>query len=808
MRILPDSISETENQRSRRERIAFYIGVVTATLFVLLVGASQLLVVLGRPPLELSLVTPVFLVAAVLGTILSRRHRPVLGISIMLASGFFGVGYLISRNAGIGIALPITLTLVSVVLISQIWPRAWVSRGMIAAAVLGVLLIGIDIFWPTLRPPAPGHIQPFSLLLATAVLILAMAQLFRHLSDYSLQTKMIISFLMITLIPVMLLSMLNNRTTQQILTEDANLRLSAAASQTALGLDDFMNNGLDNIRTEAGIIAQSGFFEIMPAVRPGSAVLRDMELLLKAFRDKDPINILSYALLDTNGEVALQNPPVSGTVFESDRDFFTVPMANGRPYVSPVEFEPNNVQGYFYFSAPVIDDDNEILGVLRVRYKATVIQEQIARNTGLVGGQSFAVVFDENYLHLAHGTAPETIYKLVAPVSQERYDELLADNRLPDISIEEISTNLPELEAILDNIAESPFFEARDVATGERINQAAMVTMETQPWLVGFFQPRDVFLAPIQAQTRRAVLLAGLISAVVVAAAVVLSRLLTGPITRLAAVASQVAEGDLTAQAKVESEDEIGRLAISFNRMTARLAELIGGLEQRVFERTQALQTSTEVARQLSTILDRDQLLLEVVERVQAAFDYYHAHIYLYNEHTRKLVMAGGTGEAGKTMLANHHQIDLGKGLVGRAAQDNVVVLVPDVSREPGWLSNPLLTETKAEIAVPIALGDQVLGVLDVQHNVAGALTDADAELLQLVASQVAVALRNANLYAETQQRAARETLINEINQRIRSAKDVDEALQIAVRELGRAVGAPKTAVRLTPGKSSNGHAE
>jgi len=506
--------------------------------------------------------------------------------------------------------------------------------------------------------------------------------------------------------------------------------------------------------------------------------------------------------------VALQNPSVSGTVFESDRDFFTAPMESGRPYVSPVEFEPNNIQGYFYFSAPVIDDNNEILGVLRVRYKAVVIQEQIARNTGLVGGQSFAVVFDENYLHLAHGTAPETIYKLVAPVSQERYDELLAENRLPDIPIEDISTNLPELETMLDNIAELPFFEARDVATGNRINQAAMVTMDTQPWLVLFFQPRDVFLAPIQAQTRRTALLTGLISALVVAAAVVLSRLLTGPIIRLAAVASQVAEGDLKAQADVESEDEIGRLAISFNRMTARLAELIGGLEQRVFERTRALQTSAEVARRLSTILDRDQLLLEVVEQVQAAFDYYHVHIYTLDEKSGRLTLAGSAGEAGRTMMSQHHQIEMGQGLVGRAAETQAAVLASDVSREPGWLPNPLLPETKAEAAIPIVLGEQTLGVLDVQHNVAGALTDADAELLQAVASQVAVALRNANLYAETQQRAAREALINEINQRIRSAKDVDEALQIAVRELGRAVGAPKTAVRLTPAESSNGHAE
>ncbi|MFQ5435857.1 MAG: GAF domain-containing protein, partial [Anaerolineae bacterium] len=379
---------------------------------------------------------------------------------------------------------------------------------------------------------------------------------------------------------------------------------------------------------------------------------------------------------------------------------------------------------------------------------------------------------------------------------------------MPAFPYEESSTNLPELAVMLDDIDNNPYFEARDAPTEDRVNQVAMVRMNTQPWLVGFLQPRDVFLAPVRAQTQRAVLLTGLISAVVVAAAVVLARLLTGPITRLEMVASQVAEGDLMVQAEVESKDEIGRLAVSFNRMTSRLAELIGGLEQRVFERTRALQTSTEVARRLSTILDRNQLLLEVVEQVQDAFDYYHVHIYTVDEKSGKLVLAGGTGEAGRTMLAQNHQINIGQGLVGRAAETKTIVLVSDVSHESGWLPNSLLPETKAEVAIPIELGDELLGVLDVQHNIAGMLTEADSELLQSVASQVAVALRNANLYAETQQQAARETLINEINQRIRSTTNVDEALQIAVRELGRAVGAPKTAVRLTPAKPTNGHSE
>lgn len=229
-------------------------------------------------------------------------------------------------------------------------------------------------------------------------------------------------------------------------------------------------------------------------------------------------------------------------------------------------------------------------------------------------------------------------------------------------------------------------------------------------------------------------------------------------------------------------------------------------------ESLRQFQVSQKVARELAvvaniststaTITEVDRLLQEVVDQTKTAFNLYHAHVYLLDEAGNTLVLTAGAGAVGRQMVAEGRQIPLDseKSLVARAARTKAGTVVNDVRSEPDFLPNPLLPETRSEQAVPMIVGDKVLGVLDVQSEQMNRFTEIDVNIKTTLAAQIAVALQNARTFAQMQSQAQREAMLNTIGQKIQSATTVDAVLQIAARELGRALSAPMTIAQLGMG--------
>ncbi|MBN1218603.1 MAG: GAF domain-containing protein [Anaerolineae bacterium] len=192
-------------------------------------------------------------------------------------------------------------------------------------------------------------------------------------------------------------------------------------------------------------------------------------------------------------------------------------------------------------------------------------------------------------------------------------------------------------------------------------------------------------------------------------------------------------------------------------------------LEKRVQDslrrRARQVQTVTEVAQEIAATPNLDVLFRQVVNLVQERFGYYHAHVYTLED--GDLVMQEGTGDAGRKIKESGHKIPLAakRSLVARAAQTGEPILVPNVYQEQRWLPNPLLPETKSELAAPIKLGSVVLGVLDVQNDKVGSLDEEDQILMMGLCGQIAIAINNRRLEARRQEaEEAQRKLVEELD--------------------------------------------
>ena len=193
-----------------------------------------------------------------------------------------------------------------------------------------------------------------------------------------------------------------------------------------------------------------------------------------------------------------------------------------------------------------------------------------------------------------------------------------------------------------------------------------------------------------------------------------------------------------------------------------RLLTLIGsrmavGIENaqlytRTTRQARTLLLLNEIARELTSILNVDELLKRIAELLNRIIDYQMFSILLIDESGEKLSHRFSLRFQENIHLK--HDIPIGKGLVGAAAAEKAAVLVPDVSKDPRYvMANP---ETKSELAVPLIYKDKVIGVLDLEHTRRGFFTEDHKRTITTLAAQIAIALENARLYEEIAQQERR----------------------------------------------------
>lgn len=245
------------------------------------------------------------------------------------------------------------------------------------------------------------------------------------------------------------------------------------------------------------------------------------------------------------------------------------------------------------------------------------------------------------------------------------------------------------------------------------------------------------------------------------------SRNITNPLKRLTEVAEEISKGNLQISADVASNDEVGLLSETINRMTVQLRDTLSNLENRINERTRDLEASRRQSEmraaqylaigEISKLINSKQelnILLPLITRlVSERFDYYHVGIFLLDATRQYAVLQASNSLGGQEMLKRSHKLKVGEsGIVGFAAKSGVPRIALDVGNDAVFFNNPDLPATRSEAAIPLKAYETIIGILDLQSDKPGAFTENDINMFSILADQIAIAIENTRLYEQTRQ--------------------------------------------------------
>lgn len=206
-----------------------------------------------------------------------------------------------------------------------------------------------------------------------------------------------------------------------------------------------------------------------------------------------------------------------------------------------------------------------------------------------------------------------------------------------------------------------------------------------------------------------------------------------------------------------EALGQARRYAGELEEQRENLEEMVEARTQDLTRRTRYLEATAAIARDTASVLDLQEQLVRVVNLVSERFGFYHTGIFLLGPDREWAVLQAASSEGGQRMLARHHRLQMGMGIVGHVVRHGEPRIALDVGEDAVFFDNPDLPETRSELALPLRARGEVIGALDVQSVQPAAFRDEDVTVLQTLADQIAVAIDNATLLQQAQESLAAE---------------------------------------------------
>ena len=256
------------------------------------------------------------------------------------------------------------------------------------------------------------------------------------------------------------------------------------------------------------------------------------------------------------------------------------------------------------------------------------------------------------------------------------------------------------------------------------------------------------------------VLVGGVVS---ITTGTILYRLLS-PFDQASQLAQNLADRRAAAPVSVAGDD----LNQSLTRIAGHLHDLSEEMEEQRQRLTRNLEMAARIGRETAMLSDLDLMLNRAIELICNEYGFYHAQVFLIDDAAVNAVLVYSRGEAGERMLAAGHKLGVGSasviGVVTATAEPRIVNDTQAATAAGQHSFNPLLPDTRAEMALPLMIGDRVIGALDIQSTAVDAFDREELRAFQLLADQLAIAIHSARLLMESEQRVQQ---IDQLNRRL-----------------------------------------
>ena len=689
--------------------------------------------ILGDPApqlLYIGSITLLFAIAEIPLLALAQQNKGIAATFVGSAiAGIFAILLTLFWQGIIPVTALIALATPLIALRSGLPRRYALSLLLVLVVILGTILyVNANPSLERLQNNSSAAIASIVFLTATGILLLTITNISQNRRFPSIQRLLLTSFIIIVTIPIVMTAILSaigayaNSQTQTFNTLQAIATLKQNQIESLLldiqyDAETLLADARFTTNTSEALTAT----DVSPMLHENFKRLVRLRMVDVLGAEEEAYN--EIMVLNLQGDVIISTVPASeGSNFEEDA-FFRQGLAEVFVgFVNVPSFGTDNL----IIATPVLGEDRQTSnGVLVLRSNAAAIKKIMENTPGFAEAETYLV---------------DLSFK---PVTKTR----------------EITTSI-NTKATSDSIL-------KNTVEGKAIysNYTGQQVLGYYEW----FQLLKVAViaeAPLDFVVNNSIralagssLLALFVVAIAIAAVAISARTIADPIKTLVQTTESFAAGRLSARAMLDREDEIGALAKSYNQMAAQLQEIIGKLEQRVADRTKDLESQTlrlrvaaEIARDAASARDLNELLTRAADLIISRFNFYHIGIFLLDNSKEYAVLVASPTEAGIQMIDNNYKLRVGEGgIVGRVFATGEPRTALNTGTDVAFFSNPYLPNTRSQMALPLKVENNIIGVLDVQSDQSQAFNEDDVAIMQVMADQLATAIERTRLLQEVE---------------------------------------------------------